>query len=183
MATSYPTTMKTADLAKIPAPYNPREMLDHDWSVLKQSLIEFGCVQSIVVNKRSEEQGWKKGEEPVIVGGHQRVRAAGDPDVAIAKLPTGWVDLNELKEHQLNLILNRTSGDFEEDMLERALRVIEELGGGDALDFTGFDTDELEAYLGDPDGTIGGNEAGDGFNEPGDDFDHECPKCNYRWKG
>jgi ParB-like chromosome segregation protein Spo0J len=173
--------MKTADLALLAADYNPREMLDHDWAQLVSSMKTFGCVQDIVVNKRTEAQGWKKDTKPTIVGGHQRVRVAGSEEIALDKLPVVWVDLDELKERQLNLILNRTSGDWEEDMLERALRFIEELGGGDALDFTGFDKDELEAYLGDPDNTISGK--GDGFSEPGDEFDHQCPKCDYRWNG
>ncbi|MGB5812031.1 MAG: ParB N-terminal domain-containing protein, partial [Polyangiales bacterium] len=164
MATaSYPKMMKTAELSAMAAPYNPREMLDHDWDQLRQSLREFGCVQPVIVNKRTKENGWKATDKPAIVGGHQRVRAAGDPDVAIDKMPVEWVDISELKERQLNLVLNRTSGDWEEDALERALRVIEELGGGEALDFTGFDTDELEAYLGDPDGG-GGGEGGGSFD-------------------
>ena len=182
MATAkLPTTMKTTDLAQLAADYNPREMREHDWEQLCQSMRTFGCVQQIVLNQRSEEKGWPEDAHATIVGGHQRVRAAADPSVDTKTLPVFWCDLEELHERQLNLILNRTSGDWEEDMLERALRFIEELGGGDALDFTGFDTDELEAYLGDPDGSIQGK--GEGFKDPGDQFDHQCPKCDYRWNG
>ena len=177
MATQYPDVMKTEKLLTMAAPYNPREMLEHDFNQLKDSLKRYGLVQQIVVNKRRAELGWKKDATPVIVGGHQRVRAAADPEVALPEMRVYWVDLNEVQERQLNLILNRTMGDWEEDMLERALREIEELGGGDALDFTGFTEDELAAYLGDPSDSI----PGESFDPPDSKTNHECPKCGFKW--
>ncbi len=179
MASQHPEMMTVDKLLGLAAPYNPREILEHDYEQLKHSLKTYGVVQSIVVNKRTAKLGWEKGSKPAIVGGHQRVRVASDPEVGIEELPVFWVDLNEVQERSLNLILNRTSGDWEEDMLERALREIEALGGGEALDFTGLDTDELEHYLGSPDGTIGG-EGGD-FEPPNDETNHACPKCGFKW--
>lgn len=179
MATQFPDRVKTATLLTMSAPYNPREILDHDFAQLKDSLKTFGLVQPIVVNKRREQLGWSPDSKPVIVGGHQRVKAAADPEVGLEELPVYWVDLNEVLERQLNLRLNRTMGDWDEDMLERALRELEELGGGEALDHTGFTEDELAVYLGNPDGSIPGLKD---FDEPSDETNRECPKCRFKWK-
>ncbi len=167
----------------MPAPYNPREMREHDFEQLKASLTEYGLVQPVVCNKRTPKHGWKKADRAVIVGGHQRVRAASD--IELENLEVKWVDLDARRERALNLILNRNSGDWEEEALERALREIEELGGDDALAWTGFTQAEIDHYLGTPDGNEGGGDGGGGganFSEPNDDTDHECPKCGYRFK-
>ena len=52
------------------ATYNPRKISKEDMAQLKKSIREFTLVEPIVVNTF-------KGREGVIVGGHQRYRAAG----------------------------------------------------------------------------------------------------------
>lgn len=59
--------VKTDQLAKIIARYNPRKISDHDMASLRKSLQTFGCVEPVVVNRRTN----------TVVGGHQRVKAAG----------------------------------------------------------------------------------------------------------
>ena len=93
--------VKTADLADKAAPYNPRKISAHDLEALRRSLKFFGTVEPIVVNTRSGH----------IVGGHQRVKAAEAE--GIETLPVVHVDLDEPSEKQLNLALNRISGEFD----------------------------------------------------------------------
>jgi ParB-like chromosome segregation protein Spo0J len=164
----------TAQLAQWANPENPRRMSDHDFGVLEASMQTFGCVQDVLVNRRSRRRGWRKGSTPSVVGGHQRVRAALLTSVALAELPTTWVDLDASGEIQLGLVLNRNSGDWEPDDLERFLRRLEEAGGD--LKLTGFTEPELDAWLGRTE-----QDPPEEFTEPGEATSHECPKCGYVW--
>ena len=76
-----------------------------------------------------------------IVGGHQRVKAAEAE--GIETLPVVWVDLDETGEKQLNLALNRISGEWDEPALAALL---EELGSS-ALDLTGFGSTEVDELI------------------------------------
>ncbi len=76
-----------------------------------------------------------------IVGGHQRVKAAEAE--GIEALPVVWVDLDETGERQLNLALNRISGEWDEPALAALL---EELGSS-ALDLTGFGSAEIDELV------------------------------------
>src|SRR5437870_170727 len=121
----------TRDLSQMAAPYNPRTISSHDLDALRRSLRFFGTVEPIVVNRRSGR----------IIGGHQRVRAAEAEE--IATLPVVYMDLSEEQERVLNLNLNRISGEFEPELLERVLADLK--AGGADLSLTGFTEDELEA--------------------------------------
>ncbi len=164
---------KTARLYRMPAPYNPREIEEHDFDALKESLTRHGLVQPIVVNLRSPQQGWEPDCESVIVGGHQRVKAAAD---------LGWeemwierVDWDERDERNANLALNRISGDWERDMLERALRELKAIG--DDLTGTGFTEDEITRMFDEI-----SREPPAEFPNADEKTTHECPKCGYKWK-
>src|ERR1039458_6918452 len=109
------------------APYNPRRIAPEQLAALRRSLRTFGVVEPVVANRRSGR----------IVGGHQRVRAAEAE--GIETLPVVWVDLDETGERQLNLALNRISGEWDEPALAALL---EELGAA-GLDLTGFDSTEI----------------------------------------
>jgi ParB-like chromosome segregation protein Spo0J len=76
------TTVETAELTRMAAPYNPRRISDHDLEALRRSLRFFGTVEPVVVNRRSGR----------IVGGHQRVRAAEPRD---RYPPVVYVDLDD----------------------------------------------------------------------------------------
>ena len=78
-----------------------------------------------------------------IVGGHQRVKAAQAE--GIDTLPVVHVDLDEPSERQLNIALNRISGEFDTDKLESLLRELDD--GGADLSLTGFKDGEIEALL------------------------------------
>ena len=118
-------------LVGMAAPYNPRRIEPDQLAALRSSLRTFGAVEPVVVNRRSGR----------IVGGHQRVKAAEAE--GIAALPVVWVDLDDVGEKQLNLALNRISGEWDEPALAALL---EELGSA-ALNLTGFDGSEIEELI------------------------------------
>ena len=117
--------------------YNPRSMNAHDFEALKRSLREFGWVEPVVVNTFP-------GRENVIVGGHQRVRAAqalGTPAV-----PVVFIHVPPAQEKLLNLALNRISGQWDEERLSELIRLISEETDGDIF-LSGFTDQELSALL------------------------------------
>jgi len=122
-----------ADLAAMAAPYNPRKISDHDLAALQRSLRFFGAVEPIVCNRRSGR----------IVGGHQRVKAAEAE--GIDSLPVAWVDLDDPSEKQLNLALNRISGDWDDAALREVLQGLNAEGAD--LGPTGFEDTELARLL------------------------------------
>ena len=125
--------LKTRDLAGMAAPYNPRRISEHDLSTLGRSLKFFGVVEPVIVNRRTGR----------IVGGHQRVKAAEAQ--GIETLPVVHVDLDEPSEKQLNLALNRISGDWDEEALSKVLAELQVVGAN--LELTGFKAGEVEKYL------------------------------------
>ena len=136
----------TGDLAAMASPYNPRKISDHDLAALQRSLRFFGTVEPIVVNRRSGH----------IVGGHQRVRAAEAE--GIEALPVVYVDLDDSSEKQLNLALNRISGEWDLEKLAAVLGDLERAGAD--LGLTGFTDAEIEEL------TRGLDEPGDGLTDP-----------------
>lgn len=123
--------MPIATLLGMRAPYNPRKISDEQLAALRKSLRVFGAVEPVVANRRTG----------FIVGGHQRVKAAEAE--GLASLPVTWVDLDETAERQLNLALNKISGEWDEPALAKLL---EELGGA-AVDLTGFSGAEVDDLL------------------------------------
>jgi site-specific DNA-methyltransferase (adenine-specific) len=117
------------------APYNPRRIDPSQLSALRRSLRTFGAVEPVVANRATGR----------IVGGHQRVKAAEAE--GIETLPVVWVDLDETGERQLNLALNRISGEWDEEKLGALLLELSKAGADIAL--TGFDDSELQKVLAD----------------------------------
>lgn len=115
------------------AVYNPRKINDHDLEALRRSIRFFGTVEPVVVNARTQR----------IVGGHQRVKAAAAEGVT--EFPVVWVDLDEPAEKQLNLALNRISGQWDDAKLRALLQDLDAIGAD--LDLTGFDDKELARLL------------------------------------
>ena len=128
-----PSRLGVVGLLGMSATYNPRGIDSDSLDALRASLREFGPVQPIVVNSRSN----------TVVGGHQRVLAAQME--RIKDLPVTWVDLDPTKERRLNLALNKISGRFNKDLLGDVLREIDAEGG--ELTNLGFDDEELEKLL------------------------------------
>ena len=85
------------------------------------------------------------------------------------------VDWDEVDERNANLALNRIAGDWERDMLERALRELKALG--DDLSGTGFTEDEITRMFDEI-----SREPPPEFPDADEKTTHECPKCGYKWK-
>lgn len=156
-------SLPVVTLLEMAAPYNPRRIDEPALEKLQRSIREFGFVEPVVVNSRTSR----------IVGGHQRVRAAeleGYQD-----LPVVFVDLDETAERQLNLALNKLTGEWDDDKLRDLLGQLQ-LEHAD-LSLTGFSDAELEKIL----GAAYADEPPDEFATPDETTDTTCPKCGYQW--
>jgi len=92
-----------------PATYNPRQIKKSDYNSLKQSITKFGLVDPIIVNEYFTENYY------VVIGGHQRLKICkelGYTDIACIIL-----NLNKEQERELNIRLNKNTGEFDMDIL------------------------------------------------------------------
>ena len=130
--------MKTATLKVIkvtelnPASYNPRKKLkpgDKEYQKIKDSITEFGFADPLVVNS-----------DMTIIGGHQRLTVA--MDLGYTEVPCAVVDVDKVREKALNIMLNKITGSWDEQMLAELLKDIE-ASGFDTM-VTGFEPKEME---------------------------------------
>lgn len=92
-----------------PADYNPRTIDPALFERLKESIKEEGFVDPAIANSAPSRKN-------IIIGGHQRVRAA--IEIQLAKIPVIYLNIpNLLAEQKLNLRLNRLLGDFDDNKL------------------------------------------------------------------
>jgi ParB/RepB/Spo0J family partition protein len=110
-----------------PAEYNPRYISDDAFEQLKKSLKDFDAVEPIVINSH-------KGRENTIIGGHQRIKAA--EALGWDTFPCVEVDLPLERERELNVRLNKTTGEFDFDKLANFF-------DADELTEWGFSDEEL----------------------------------------
>lgn len=83
----------------IPATYNPRKNLkpnDLEYQKIKKSILEFGFVSPLVVNK-----------DMTVIGGHQRLKVL--QELGFESVECIIVDLDKTKEKALNVALNKIS--------------------------------------------------------------------------
>lgn len=111
-----------------PAEYNPRQIDKSAFEQLKKSLESFECVEPIVINTH-------EGRENIVVGGHQRLRAMKALKYKV--VPCVEVNLPIEKEKELNIRLNKNTGDFDFDMLANNFDL------EDLIDW-GFDADDFD---------------------------------------
>lgn len=124
------------------AAYNPRVDLqpeDEEYQAIERSLKRHGLVQPIVWNRRTN----------TVVSGHQRLtvlEAQGETEVTVSV-----VDLDDIQEKELNVALNKITGEWDDDKLSVILNEM----GEEATD-TGFTLpeidvlrDELKSYFDD----------------------------------
>lgn len=162
-------TLPVRELLRKNAPYNPRVIDEDDLSKLEESLRAFGCVEPIVVNRSTDR----------IVGGHQRVKAAGR--LGLEELPVFYVELGEAEERQLNVALNKITGRWDYHGLAAVFADLQAAGADLAV--TGFDKAEvdeiMESIVPPP------AEPPPSFPTVDDDIatDHKCPRCSYEWSG
>ena len=102
----------------IEAWYNPRMISEKQREALKKSITEFGMIDPIIVNTQ-------KGREGIVVGGHQRLSIW--KELGNETIPTVEVNLNEEEERELNIRLNKNTGEFDIELLNKHFTV-QELG-------------------------------------------------------
>lgn len=116
----------------IPAGYNPRKKLkpgDPEFEKIKNSIIEFGYVDPVIVNR-----------DLTVIGGHQRLSVL--KELGHAEIDCVVIDIDKTREKALNLALNKISGEWNKELLAD---LIKELQGLDYdTGFTGFDPPEIE---------------------------------------
>ena len=114
------TELKTAE-------YNPRKWDKKQKNQLKKSIKEFGLVDPMVVNKH-------KNREKIVIGGHFRLEVL--KEMKYESVPVVYVDLDEIRERELNIRLNKNQGEFDLDLLAEFDESL--------LSSLGFDSEELD---------------------------------------
>jgi len=123
-----PSELKAAD-------YNPRQLSEIQFLQLKKSLEGFDVVEPIVINTF-------KGRENIIVGGHQRVKVL--ESMGVKTIPCVEVSLPIEKEKELNVRLNKNTGQFDFDMLANNFEIDDLLEWGFTEDELSFSTEVVE---------------------------------------
>jgi hypothetical protein len=145
-------------LAKVlPYAQNPRAISDRAVSKVAVSIREFGFQQPIVVDR-----------EGVIIVGHTRRRAA--ELLGMETVPVIVADLSEEKARAYRLADNRTheEADWLDDLLGDELAWLQEKEFN--LDFTGFDSSELDRLIKGGSSGAGGDGAANSRNMLADKF-------------
>ena len=92
----------------ISAEYNPRKLSEEQKQTIKDSINRFGLVDPVIVNTNKDRFG-------IIIGGHQRTKVARE--LGFKKMPCVELDLTLDQEKELNVRLNKNTGDFDKDLL------------------------------------------------------------------
>jgi DNA modification methylase len=92
----------------VPAEYNPRRLTKKQHDDIKASLEKYGFVDPVIVNTHPDRQN-------VIIGGHQRVKVWKSMGNDTAPCVLVACDIKE--EQELNVRLNKNTGEFDWDML------------------------------------------------------------------
>ena len=149
-----------------PAKYNPRLDLkpeDKEYQDIKRSIVEFGLVEPLVINK-----------DMTVIGGHQRLKVL--KDLQYKEVPCIVVDLDKQKEKMLNIALNKISGDWDRVKIKDLLL---ELDTGEYdITLTGWGEQEIEDLMTEfhIEEEINEKEVDENM-----ETENECPKCGYKW--
>jgi DNA modification methylase len=92
-----------------PSEYNPRKITKESMEQLKESIRRFQIVDPVIANNASNRKN-------ILIGGHMRWRAA--KELGIINIPTVFINIPNIKrEQELNLRLNRNTGEFDWNLL------------------------------------------------------------------
>lgn len=93
----------------IASEYNPRKHSKEQMDQLKESITKFGMVDPVICNNAPERKN-------IIIGGHFRAEAA--KELGMVTVPIIYVTITDLeKEKELNIRLNKNTGDFDWNIL------------------------------------------------------------------
>ena len=115
-----------------PATYNPRQISTKQYKDLKNSITKFGLVDPIIVNKNGY----------VVIGGHQRLKVLNE--MQTDTIPCVVLDLSKEKERELNVRLNKNTGDFDIDILANEFDIDELVDWGFKHIDLGLNVDKLD---------------------------------------
>lgn len=105
------TTIQVRITALKPATYNPRKWSDHSTEQLTESIKRFGLVDPIIANGAEKRKN-------IVIGGHFRLKIA--KDLGFTEVPVVYVDIpDEAREKELNLRLNRNTGEWDMELLKQ----------------------------------------------------------------
>lgn len=116
-----------------PATYNPRKKLkagDKEYEKIKNSILEFGYVEPIIVNY-----------DMTVIGGHQRLTVLKDLGYTEVQCVEVHIE-DENKVKALNIALNKITGAWNEQLL--ADLIVDLQSANFNTDFTGFEAPEIE---------------------------------------
>ena len=116
-----------------PAAYNPRKKLkagDKEYEKIKNSILEFGYVEPIIVNY-----------DMTVIGGHQRLTVLKDLGYTEVQCVEVHIE-DENKVKALNIALNKITGAWNEQLL--ADLIVDLQTANFNTDFTGFEAPEIE---------------------------------------
>ena len=130
----------------VPADYNPRKLSDKQRDDIKSSLLKFGFVDPVIINRNPDRMN-------VVVGGHQRLKVW--ESMGNDTFPAVFVDLPLEKEKELNVRLNKNTGEWDFDIL------LSEFDACDLDDWGFEDSDFPDIDVLPPEETVGGDDVGD----------------------
>lgn len=108
--------------------YNPRKHSVEQADQLKESIIRFGLVDPIICNSAEERKN-------IVIGGHFRLEVA--KELKFETVPAVYVNIPDLnKEKELNLRLNKNTGEFDLELLAQFDETF--------LSDIGFDSEDLD---------------------------------------
>jgi hypothetical protein len=111
-----------------PAEYNPRKWSPKAIEDLKASITAFGLVDPIIANSAAERKN-------IVIGGHFRLHVA--KLLGYTSAPVVYVNIPEIKtEQELNIRLNKNSGEWDFDLLANF--------DDDILKIAGFESEDLD---------------------------------------
>lgn len=116
-----------------PAEYNPRKKLkagDKEYEKIKNSILEFGYVEPVIVNF-----------DMTVIGGHQRLTVLKDLGYDIVQAVVVHIE-DEAKVKALNIALNKITGSWDEQLLADLLVDLQKENFN--TDLTGFEAPEVE---------------------------------------
>lgn len=116
-----------------PAAYNPRKKLkagDKEYEKIKNSILEFGYVEPIIINY-----------DMTVIGGHQRLTVLKDLGYTEVQCVEVHIE-DEHKVKALNIALNKITGAWNEQLLADLLVDLQSVDFN--TDLTGFEAPEIE---------------------------------------
>ena len=108
--------------------YNPRIWSDDAKKQLRTSLQRFGCVDPLILNSAP-------GRENIVIGGNFRLSIL--KELGFTTVPVVYIHISDIeREKELNIRLNKNTGDFDWDLLKNFSE--------DFLDDIGFTSEEID---------------------------------------